>query len=156
MRLLLDTHAFLWWLAGERALTRKARTAIESEDNNIFVSAVTAWEIAMKFRIGKLPDAAAIARDVTGAIAAEGFSELALSMAHAEHAGALDGPHRDPFDRMLIAQSLIDGLALISNERAFDRYGVTSRGCGRKAGGHIITRLAELEALYGRPNEALP
>jgi PIN domain nuclease of toxin-antitoxin system len=112
-------------LAGERALTRKARTAIESEDNNVFVSAVTAWEIATNFRIGKLPDAEAIARDVTGAVAAEGFSELALSMAHAERAGALDGRHRDPFDRMLIAQSLIDGLTLISNERAFDRYGVT-------------------------------
>ena len=125
MRLLLDTHAFLWWLAGERTLTRKARAAIESEDNDIFVSAVTAWEIATKFRIGKLPEAAAVAMDVTGAIAAEGFNELALSMVHAERAGALDGPHRDPFDRMLIAQSLIDGLALVSNERVFDRFGVT-------------------------------
>jgi len=125
VRLLLDTHAFLWWLAGERTLTRKARAAIESEDNDIFVSAVTAWEIATKFRIGKLPEAAAVAMDVTGAVAAEGFNQLALSMAHAERAGALDGPHRDPFDRMLIAQSLIDGLALVSNERAFDRFGVT-------------------------------
>ncbi|MBN9488417.1 MAG: type II toxin-antitoxin system VapC family toxin [Alphaproteobacteria bacterium] len=125
MRLLLDTHAFLWWLAGERTLTRKARAAIESEDNDIFVSAVTAWEIATKFRIGKLPEAAAVAMDVTGAVAAEGFNQLALSMAHAERAGALDGPHRDPFDRMLIAQSLIDGLALVSNERVFDRFGVT-------------------------------
>ena len=125
MRLLLDTHAFLWWLAGERTLTRKARAAIESEDNDIFVSAVTAWEIATKFRIGKLPEAAAVAMDVTGAVAAEGFNELALSMVHAERAGALDGPHRDPFDRMLIAQSLIDGLALVSNERVFDRFGVT-------------------------------
>jgi PIN domain nuclease of toxin-antitoxin system len=125
VRLLLDTHAFLWWLAGERALTRKARAAIESEDNDIFVSAVTAWEIATKFRIGKLPEAAAVAMDVAGAVAAEGFNQLALSMAHAERAGALDGPHRDPFDRMLIAQSLIDGLALVSNERVFDRFGVT-------------------------------
>jgi PIN domain nuclease of toxin-antitoxin system len=125
VRLLLDTHAFLWWLAGERTLTRKARAAIESEDNDIFVSAVTAWEIATKFRIGKLPEAAAVAMDVTGAVAAEGFNELALSMVHAERAGALDGPHRDPFDRMLIAQSLIDGLALVSNERVFDRFGVT-------------------------------
>jgi len=125
VRLLLDTHAFLWWLAGERTLTRKARAAIESEDNDIFVSAVTAWEIATKFRIGKLPEAAVVATNVTGAVAAEGFQELALSMAHAERAGALDGPHRDPFDRMLIAQSLIDGLALVSNEKVFDRFGVT-------------------------------
>jgi PIN domain nuclease of toxin-antitoxin system len=124
VRLLLDTHAFLWWLAGEQALTRRARTAIQSDDNDVFISAVTAWEIATKFRIGKLPEAAAVAEDVTDVVAAEGFNELALSMAHAERAGALHGPHRDPFDRMLIAQSLIDGFTLISNERIFDHYGV--------------------------------
>ncbi len=123
MRLLLDTHALLWWLAGASSLTRKARVAIESDDNDIFVSAVSAWEIATKFRIGKLPEAAAVATDVAGTIRAEGFSELAVSIVHAERAGALGGPHRDPFDRMLIAQSLTDGLTLVSNERAFDRYG---------------------------------
>jgi PIN domain nuclease of toxin-antitoxin system len=124
VRLLLDTHTFLWWLAGERALTRRARTAIQSDDNDVFISAVTAWEIATKFRIGKLPEAADVAEDVVGAVVAEGFSDLALSMTHAQRAGALDGPHRDPFDRMLIAQSLIDGLTLVSNERVFDHYGV--------------------------------
>jgi PIN domain nuclease of toxin-antitoxin system len=121
---LLDTHALLWWLAGASSLTRKARVAIESDDNDIFVSAVSAWEIATKFRIGKLPEAAAVATDVAGTVRAEGFSELAVSIVHAERAGALGGPHRDPFDRMLIAQSLTDGLTLVSNERAFDRYGV--------------------------------
>lgn len=124
MRLLLDTHAFLWWLAGERALTRKARTAIEADENEVLVSAVSAWEIATKFRIGKLPEAAQVARDVGGHVAAEGFSQIPLTMAHAERAGTLDGPHRDPFDRMLIAQSLIDSLTLVSNEKTFDRYGV--------------------------------
>lgn len=124
MRLLLDTHALLWWLAGASSLTRKARVSIESDDNDIFVSAVSAWEIATKFRIGKLPEAAAVATDVAGTVRAEGFSELAVSIVHAERAGALGGPHRDPFDRMLIAQSLTDGLTLVSNERAFDRYGV--------------------------------
>lgn len=124
MRLLLDTHALLWWLAGASSLTRKVRLAIESDDNDIFVSAVSAWEIATKFRIGKLPEAAAVATDVAGTVRAEGFSELAVSIVHAERAGALGGPHRDPFDRMLIAQSLTDGLTLVSNERAFDRYGV--------------------------------
>ena len=124
MRLLLDTHALLWWLAGASSLTRKARLAIESDDNDIFVSAVSAWEIATKFRIGKLPEAAAVATDVAGTVRAEGFSELAVSIVHAERTGALGGPHRDPFDRMLIAQSLTDGLTLVSNERAFDRYGV--------------------------------
>jgi PIN domain nuclease of toxin-antitoxin system len=124
VRLLLDTHAFLWWLAGQRALTRKARAAIASDDNNIFVSAASAWEIATKFRIGRLPEAAAVAIDVTGAVAAEGFDGLAMSMAHAERAGALNGPHRDPFDRMLIAQALLEDLVLVSNEHMFDVYGV--------------------------------
>ena len=124
MRLLLDTHTFLWWLAGERALTRRARTAIQSDDNDVFISAVTAWEIATKFRIGKLPEAAAVAEDVVGAVVAEGFSELALSMTHAQRAGALDGPHRDPFDRMLIAQAKAEKLTLVSRDRVFERYGV--------------------------------
>jgi PIN domain nuclease of toxin-antitoxin system len=124
VRLLLDTHAFLWWLAGQRALSRKARAAIESDDNDILVSAASAWEIATKFRIGRLPGAAAVARDVTGAVAAEGFDRLPMSMAHAERAGALNGPHRDPFDRMLIAQALLEDLVLVSNERMFDVYGV--------------------------------
>jgi PIN domain nuclease of toxin-antitoxin system len=124
MRLLLDTHAFLWWLAGEAALTRRARTAISTDDAEVFVSAVTAWEIATKFRLGKLPEAAPVARDVSAAVAGEGFAQLALSMAHAQAAGSLAGPHRDPFDRMLIAQAMLDNLVLVSNERTFDRYPV--------------------------------
>ena len=124
MRLLLDTHAFLWWLAGEAALTRKARMTIAAEDTEVFVSAVSAWEIATKFRLGKLPEAAPVATDIAAAVAAEGFSELALSLAHAARAGSLSGQHRDPFDRMLIAQAMLDDFTLVSNERAFDMYGV--------------------------------
>jgi len=124
VRLLLDTHAFLWWLAGEAALTRKARMTIAAEDTEVFVSAVSAWEIATKFRLGKLPEAAPVATDIAAAVAAEGFSELALSLAHAARAGSLSGQHRDPFDRMLIAQAMLDDFTLVSNERAFDMYGV--------------------------------
>ena len=124
MRLLLDTHAFLWWLAGEAALTRKARMTIAAEDTEVFVSAVSAWEIATKFRLGKLPEAAPVATDIAAAVAAEGFSELALSLAHAARAGSLSGQHRDPFDRMLIAQAMLDDFTLVSNERVFDMYGV--------------------------------
>jgi PIN domain nuclease of toxin-antitoxin system len=125
VRLLLDTHAFLWWVFGDPKLSRQARDAlVNDEANEAFVSAASAWEITTKFRIGKLDDAAAIARDVAAAVAAEGFVELPISVVHAQIAGNLGGRHRDPFDRMLIAQALAEGLTLVSNERAFDAYGV--------------------------------
>lgn len=125
MRLLLDTHAFLWWVFADPKLSRAARTAISDEaQNSVFVSAASAWEIATKHRIGKLPDARVVAEDVSGAIAAEGFNSLAISVLHAERAGSLVGHHRDPFDRMLIAQAISEDLVLLSNERAFEAYGV--------------------------------
>ena len=125
MRLLLDTHALLWWLDGDRSLTRRARTAITDEDNVIFVSAASAWEITTKARLGKLPGADAVAEDVVGAIASQGFSSLDITMLHAQRAGRLPGAHRDPFDRMLIAQAQLEDLTLVSNETVFDKYGVS-------------------------------
>lgn len=124
MRLLLDTHAFLWWLDGNRRLSDTARRAIEDAANDIVVSAVSAWEITTKHRIGKLPRAEAVARDVAGAIASQGFEELAITVDDAERAGRLPGPHRDPFDRILIVQALVHDVAVVSLDRAFDRYGV--------------------------------
>lgn len=125
MRLLLDTHAFLWWVFADPKLSRAARTAISDEaQNSVFVSAASAWEIATKYRIGKLPDARVVAEDVSGAIAAEGFNPIAVSVLHAERAGSLVGHHRDPFDRMLVAQAISEDLVLLSNERAFEAYGV--------------------------------
>lgn len=125
MRLLLDTHAFLWWAFADRKLSRGAVTAISDEDaNQVFVSAASAWEIAIKHRIGKLPDAHVIAHDIASAVAAEGFAELAISVRHAERAGKLPGHHRDPFDRMLISQAISEDLTLVSNKRLFDSYGV--------------------------------
>jgi PIN domain nuclease of toxin-antitoxin system len=125
VRLLLDTHAFLWWVFADPKLSRAARTAISDEvQNNVFVSAASAWEIATKYRIGKLSDARVVAEDVSGAIAAEGFNPLAVSVLHAERAGSLAGQHRDPFDRMLIAQAISEDLVLLSNERTFEAYGV--------------------------------
>ena len=124
MQLLLDTHAFLWWLDGNRRLSDTARRAIEDAANDIVVSAVSAWEITTKHRIGKLPRAEAVARDVAGAIASQGFEELAITVTDAERAGRLPGPHRDPFDRILIAQALGHDVAVVSLDRAFDRYGV--------------------------------
>ena len=123
MRLLLDTHAFLWWLGGDLSLSESARTAIADEDNVVFVSAASAWEIATKHRIGKLPSAAVIISDIDAVIAAQGFAGLPIDIHHGQIAGALPGPHRDPFDRMLIAQAMLEGLALVSNEQVFDAYG---------------------------------
>ena len=124
MRLLLDTHAFLWWLEGNRRLSGTARRAIEDAANDIVVSAVSAWEITTKHRVGKLPHAEAVARNVAGAIASQGFEELAISVEDAERAGRLPGPHRDPFDRLLAAQALARNLVVVSVDRVFDRYGV--------------------------------
>jgi PIN domain nuclease of toxin-antitoxin system len=124
LRLLLDTHALIWWLAGDAALSPAARDAIADEANDIFVSAASAWEITTKHRIGKLDQAAALAADVAGAVAQQGFQELPISLHHAQHAGSLPGPHRDPFDRMLIAQSLSENLMLVSQEKLFAAYGL--------------------------------
>ncbi len=124
MRLLLDTHAFLWWVFADGKLPDRARAAIGDDANEVLVSAVTAWEIATKYRLGKLPEARVVADDIAKAIAGERFGELPLSVRHAQRAGALGGSHRDPFDRMLIAQALVDDLALVSNETIFDMYGV--------------------------------
>ena len=124
MRLLLDTHAFIWWLAGNDRLPVAARRAIFDEANEKLISAASAWEIATKYRLGKMPGAAALANDIAGAIAGEGFAELPITVSDAVRAGSLRGPHRDPFDRMLIAQALAHDLVLISNESPFDLDGV--------------------------------
>ncbi|MGH7897598.1 MAG: type II toxin-antitoxin system VapC family toxin, partial [Candidatus Binatia bacterium] len=85
---------------------------------------VSAWEIATKFRLGKLPGAAAIAGDIASAVASQAFSPLAVTIAHAQRAGMLGGSHRDPFDRLLIAQAQAEGLMLVTNEASFDAYGI--------------------------------
>lgn len=124
MRVLVDTHAFLWWLAGSPRLPEAAREVIDDPDNDVLVSAASAWEITTKHRLGKLPGANVVAGDVMAAIEDHGFQPLPITVAHAERAGRLPGSHRDPFDRMLIAQSLAHDLPLVSNESLFDRYGV--------------------------------
>jgi PIN domain nuclease of toxin-antitoxin system len=124
VQLLLDTHTFLWWLAGDDSLSGHARTAIADEANSVFISAASAWEITTKHRIGKLSGVGAIVADLKTAIADQGFVGLAISLRHGQVAGALPGPHRDPFDRMLIAQAMLEDMVLVSNEQPFDAYGV--------------------------------
>lgn len=124
MRLLLDTHALIWWLAGDDALSSAAREAISDEGNPVAVSAASAMEIATKFRIGKLPDAALLAQEFEGLVAEQGFDELAISVHHARLAGEMNIPHKDPFDRLLIAQAQAEDLVLVSNEVLFDGFAV--------------------------------
>jgi PIN domain nuclease of toxin-antitoxin system len=125
VRLLLDTHAFLWWLDGDRRLSRKARALIADEANIVLVSAASAWEISTKARLGKLPGAVDVAADIAGSMAAQGFSALDITILHAQRAGRLPGEHRDPFDRMLVAQAQLEDLSIVSNDRVFDGYGVS-------------------------------
>ena len=124
VRALLDTHTFLWWMADSERLSEAARSTIADETNDILVSAASAWEIATKFRIGRLPGGETVAVDVAGHIAGQGFKAVAIDVADAERAGRLPGPHRDPFDRMLIAQALARDVAIVSVDAVFDRYGV--------------------------------
>jgi PIN domain nuclease of toxin-antitoxin system len=125
VRLLLDTHALLWWLSDDRQLSSTARAAIADERNEIFVSAASAWEVTTKHRIGKLPTAGSLAVDFARVVRQQGFAPLPITLEHGQVAGALAGGHRDPFDRMLIAQAREEKLALVSNETAFDSFDVT-------------------------------
>jgi PIN domain nuclease of toxin-antitoxin system len=124
VRALLDTHSLLWWLDGDRRLSRRARAYIQDEDNAVLVSAASAWEIATKVRLGRLPGALEVAADLPGILMQQGFGSLAITVAHALRAGTLPGPLRDPFDRMLIAQAQAENLPLISNDTALDGYGI--------------------------------
>jgi PIN domain nuclease of toxin-antitoxin system len=121
---LLDTHALLWWLSDDPALTQTARKIIGETKNTLIVSAASAWEVATKVRLGKLPTGADLVSDFAGQIAREGFELLAISAEHGIRAGLLPGPHKDPFDRMLIAQSQAENTPIISNEAVFESYGV--------------------------------
>ena len=120
MRLLLDTHVLLWTLSRQSPLGPRAREVITSPDNDVFVSAATVWEMAIKRALGKLtvPD------NLTEAITETGFTELPVTFFHAEQAGSLPLLHRDPFDRMLIAQAQAEGLVIATVDSNIPRYPV--------------------------------
>lgn len=124
MRFLLDTHTLLWCFNLSPLLTPRARLIIEDGKNEILVSAVSAWEITTKVRLGKLPTGEELASDLDRYLTQLGFEELPVSIDHAVRAGGLPGEHRDPFDRMLIAQAQAEDLKIISNDRIFDAYSV--------------------------------
>ena len=124
MRLLLDTHALIWWLLGDDALSATARHVIADPGNESFVSAASAWEVATKYRIGKLPEAAVFAADVARIVAAHGFTELPISIRHGQIAGSLPGIHKDPFDRILVAQAITEDMAIVSRDAVLGAYGI--------------------------------
>lgn len=117
---LLDTHAFLWWLSNDSALGPAAREVIAEPRNRIFVSAATTWEIAIKRQIGKLTAPA----DIEAAVEDKGFAKLPILLFHGQQAGSLPPHHHDPFDRMLIAQAQAEGLELMTIDPVFRQYGV--------------------------------
>ncbi len=118
MRLLLDTHVLIWWDEGAPMSTR-AMQAIRAAEQ-VYVSAVTGWEIAVKASLGRIETS----REVARAVAESGFEELPLRLAHAEALRALPWHHRDPFDRMLVAQARSEGLTFVTRDRTLRRYGV--------------------------------
>jgi len=122
--LLLDTHALLWWLAGDAHLSEQARAAIERA-RVVHVSAVSTWEIGIKTQLGKLPGGELLLAELPGTLEAQGFKELTISGRDAHTAGLLPRHHRDPFDRMLVAQSLRLGLPLVSNDPLLVPYGIS-------------------------------
>jgi PIN domain nuclease of toxin-antitoxin system len=117
---LIDSHAFLWWGAGSSALGPAARNAIADPANNGLVSIATVWELAIKSSLGKLP----LPDDLETMVMAQGFSVLPIAFHHIRRAGVLPLHHRDPFDRMLIAQALTEGIPVATVDNRFAAYGV--------------------------------
>ncbi len=124
MKVLLDTHALLWAAYQDEMLSPRARRSIQSKRNEIFVSAASAWEIATKFRLGKLPFARDLVEDFVPTLSSAGYFLLSISVEHALRAGRLPTVHKDPFDRMLAAQAIHEDLLLLSNDAQLDTFGV--------------------------------
>jgi PIN domain nuclease of toxin-antitoxin system len=123
MRLLLDTHTLLWWMTDDPHLSKPAQVLIADKANVSIVSAVSAWEIATKVRLGRLPMATILVRNFVLNLEREGIEILSITAEHGIRAGGLPGPHKDPFDRMLIAQALAEDVPILSNDKALDGYG---------------------------------
>ncbi|MGN7293658.1 type II toxin-antitoxin system VapC family toxin [Rhizobium sp. SAFR-030] len=125
MKLLLDTHALVWWLFNDRRLGSRSRELIGDRSNEVAVSTISAFEIATKHRIGKWPEVEAIASDFAALVAAEDFRILPVDHAHALLAGRFPLSHKDPFDRIIAAQSRLEGMTLVTTDAAFQGFDVT-------------------------------
>lgn len=125
MRLLLDTHTFLWWVADAPELSSRARAVVADANNQCFVSVASCWEIAIKCSIGKLDIDGTVERFVPHHMAVNGFHELPVEIRHAARTARLPFHHRDPFDRLLAAQALEEDIAIVSADPIFRKYGLT-------------------------------
>jgi PIN domain nuclease of toxin-antitoxin system len=124
VRILLDTHTLLWAAFDEDALSPRARRLIQSPKNEIIVSAASAWEVATKYRLGKLDFAQDLAKNFVSEVTMAGYLLLAITPEHAQRAGLLPGEHKDPFDRMLAAQAIHEDMPLLSNDPQLDVFGM--------------------------------
>lgn len=123
MKLLLDTQALFWWFSDPKKLSSRSRSVIENGAHAVLVSPAVAWELAIKTELGKL-DALPLIVDLPSYVSEEGFTELPITMTHATRAGLLPLHHRDPFDRLLVAQAQELGIPIVSSDRLLDRYGI--------------------------------
>jgi PIN domain nuclease of toxin-antitoxin system len=124
VKLLLDTHAFLWWVEGTPALGRRARAEVSDPDNEVYFSVASCWELAIKLSLGKLRLTQSLERFIPEQLTRNGFALCGLEFRHVAAVAGLPFHHRDPFDRVLAAQALLDGLAIVSADRVFRKYGV--------------------------------
>jgi PIN domain nuclease of toxin-antitoxin system len=124
LRALFDTHALIWWFSDDSSLPPTVRGIIADTDNTLLVSAASAWELAIKYQLGKLRKVADLVSNFSGRIEQEGFELLPISAEHGIRAGLLPGRRKDPFDRMLIAQAQSEDVPILSNEAVFEAYGV--------------------------------
>jgi len=126
MRVLLDTHAFLWWITDDERLSAPARAAIAAGGNEVFVSAASSWEVATKSRMGRLPIPEPWDEFISTQLEKNAFKPLAVTMRHTFGLTSLPELHRDPFDRMLVAQALAEEMPLVSGDRVIQAYPVST------------------------------
>ena len=126
MRLLLDTHTFLWWIGDDPQLSETARQLIGNADNTLYLSAASGWEIAIKVRLGKLKLPSEVQGYVSAQIALNGIQVLPIEMTHALHVSTLPDYHRDPFDRILVAQSQVEQLPILTIDPLIAQYAVST------------------------------
>jgi PIN domain nuclease of toxin-antitoxin system len=118
LKLLLDTHALVWWLLDDPALPKRVAAALRAPGNEVFVSSASAWEIATKYRLGRMPQAESLVQGFREILEEQRFAALPVSVEHALAAGLLKAEHTDPFDRMLVAQARLEGLRLVTGDQA--------------------------------------
>lgn len=122
MNLLLDTHAFLWFIAGNSSLSRKARAAIEDQNNGVLLSVASLWEIAIKISLGKITLSESFDKFIPEQLTANGIELLDISVEHTALVATMPFHHRDPFDRLIAAQAKVENIILISTDEVFDAY----------------------------------